>query len=218
MKKATLTLMFLFVLPLLACGATDDTASDNTEASVIFKEPFQKVLRDGWSWLREVPANWRITDDALELKMEPLPGGGARNILFRKPPTKADGPFVVTIEIKALQPYTQQFQQAGLYWMQGDELKLKFVMENIDDQLYVFPGKKPLETEHVVLRWRIDGTKLVAEYQPGATGEFLKAFEEQLPDRDDAQDRISIQCWHGPADTEAWIRFQKFSITKPESK
>jgi len=218
MKKASLIFVFLFVLPLIADGATDDTSTADTEDGVIFKEPFKKELRDGWSWLREAPANWRITDDALELKMEPLPGDGARNILFRKPPKKADGPFVVTVEIKALQPYTQQFQQAGLYWMQGDELKFKYVMENIDEQLYVFPGKKPLTTEHVVLRWRIDGTRLVAEYQPGATGEFLKAFEEQLPERDDTQDRISIQCWHGPADAEAWIRFRKFAITKPQSE
>ena len=207
MKKALFPFVFFLVFPLMACGATDSAA--------IFEAPFRKAIQDGWSWLREEPDHWRILGKGLEIKMEPMPEGGAKNILFRKSPGEAEGPFVVTVEIKALQPYTNQYQQAGIYWMQDDQLKLKFVMENIDGQICVFPGNKPLETAHVVLRWRIDGTKVVAEYQPGATGEFLQAFESQLPDRNDETDRISLQCWHGPADAEAWTRFQRFSITKP---
>ncbi|MCL2623497.1 MAG: hypothetical protein FWD31_07515 [Planctomycetaceae bacterium] len=216
MKKASLTFVFLFVFPLLTCGAADETVCDCAEEGVIFKDPFRKELQDGWTWLREVPEDWRITDEALEIKMEPLPGDGARNILFRKPPKEADGAFVATVEIKAVQPYTQQYQQAGLYWMQDDKLRFKFVMENIDDQFCVFPGNKPLEKLHVVLRLRIDGTQIVAEYQPEAKGEFLKAFESQLPDRNDETDRIALQCWHGPENAESWIRFQRFTITKPE--
>ena len=217
MKKASFTLLFLFVLPLFAYCATDP-ATDSTAEGVIFKAPFRKALQDGWSWLREVPDQWRISDEGLEIKMEPLPGDGARNILFRKPPKEADGEFVVTVEIKALQPFTNPFQQAGLYWMQNDNLKFKFVMENIDGQLCVFPGNKPLEKEHVVLRLRFEDSQIVAEYQPDGTGDFLKAFEAPLPERNDETDRISLQCWHGPADAEAWIRFQKFSITKPKSE
>ena len=214
MTKALLPFVFLFALPIFAQNTTDSTTTESAEEGVIFHDPFRKELRDGWSWLREVPEHWRMTEDALEIKMEPLPGDGARNILFRTPPKENDGAFVVTVEVKAVQPYTNQFQQTGLYWMQDDKLKLKFVMEMIDGQLYVFPGKKPLETEHVVLRLRIDGTRVVAEYQPDATGEFLNAFEEQLSDRNDVTDRISLQCWHGPAGAESWIRFQRFSITK----
>jgi hypothetical protein len=91
-------------------------------------------------------------------------------------------------------------------------------MERIDGELFVFPGKKPLKTEHTVLRLRIDGRKVVGEYQPEAKGEFLKAFEAELPERNDDKDRIALQCWHGPADAESWIRFQKFTIKKPEVK
>ena len=216
MRKILLPFMFLFVLPLFARSATDDIA-ECAGKGVIFKDPFRKEFRDGWAWIREVPENWRITEEALEIKMEPLPKDGGRNILFRKPPKKAEGPFVVTVEVKAVQPYTNQYQQAGLYWLQDDKLRFKFVLEIIDGELCVFPGKKPLETAHVVLRLRVDGTHIVAEYQPDATGEFLTAFEADLTEvRNDETDRISLQCWHGPVDAESWTRFQRFSITEPE--
>ena len=215
MTKITLPSAFLLIVSLFV--QTVAVADDSTTERVIFEDSFHKKLQDGWTWLREVPDNWRITDDALEIKMESLSGDEVRNILFRKPPKKDAGPFDVAVEVKALRPYTNQYQQAGLYWMQGDKFKLKFVLERIDGELYVFPGKKPMRTEHVVLRLRIDGTKVVGEYQPNAKGEFLPAFEEQLPERNDETDRIALQCWNGPADAETWIRFQKFTIKKVEA-
>ena len=208
MKKILFPFVFLLALPLFVCGAE----------GIIFEDPLSKKLEDGWSWLREVPTDWRITDEALEIKMEPLPQDGARNIFFRKPPKKSEGPFVVTVEVKAVQPYTNQYQQTGLYWMQGDQHKFKFVMERIDGELFVFPGKKPIETAHVVLRLRIDDRKIIAEYQPNAKGEFLQAFEAELPERNDETDRIAFQCWHGPPAAESWTQFRKFSITKPGSE
>jgi len=209
MKKVSFPVAFLLIFSLFAhaIAVADD--------GIFFEDPLQKKLKDGWTWLREVPDHWRITDNALEIKMEPRSGDNVRNILFRKPPKKDAGSFDVTVDVKALRPYTNQYQQAGLFWMQEDKTKLKFVMELIDGQLYVFPGKKPLQTEHVVLRLRIDGTKVVGEYQPDAKGEFFQAFEGQLPERNDATDQIALQCWHGPADAETWIRFQNFSIKKP---
>ena len=218
MKKFSFLFVFLFVLPLFAYSATDCAEDDCAGEGVIFKDPFRKQLKDGWAWIREVPNDWRITDEALEIKMEPMRQDGVRNILFRKPPKKEEGPFVVTVEVKAVQPYTNQYQQAGLYWMQDDKLRFKFVLELIDGELFVFPGKKPLETAHVVLRWRVDGTQIISEYQPDATGEFLKAFEVDLPEeRNDEADRIALQCWHGPADAESWTRFQKFTIMVAEN-
>jgi len=217
MKKIFFSFVFLFFTPFQAYSEIDCIPENCDEEGVIFKEPFHKELRDGWSWIREVPGDWQITEKALDIKMEPLRQNGARNILFRKPPKKEDGPFVVTVEIQAVQPYTNQYQQAGLYWLQDDKLRFKFVLELIDGKICVFPGNKPLETAHVVLRLRVDDAHIVAEYQPGATGEFLKAFEADLTEeRNDETDRISLQCWHGPANAESWTRFRNFSITKPK--
>ena len=213
MTKVSISVVFLLSFSFV----THVVADDGTTGSVFFEESFQKKLKDGWTWLREVPNHWRITDNALEIKMEPQSGDDVRNILFRKPPKKDAGSFEVSVEVQALRPYTKQYQQSGLFWMQEGKTKLKFVLEMIDGQIYVFPGKKPIQTEHVVLRWRIDGTKLVGEYQPDAKGEFLLAFEGDLPERNNETDQIALQCWHGPTDAEAWIRYQNFSIKKPET-
>jgi hypothetical protein len=195
---------------------SNDPAFIGAADTAIFEEPFREKLRDGWAWIREVPNDWRINNDALEIKMEPLPPDGARNILFRTPPPKNEGAFIVTVEVDTTQPFSNQFQQAGLYWMQGDKLIMKFVMERIDGELCVFPSKLPLETEHVVLRWRVDGSRVIAEFQPKAEGEFRTAFEAELPERDDETDKISLQCWHGPAESDVWARFLRFSISKSE--
>ena len=211
MKKVFLLFAFLLAFPFFVHSAEE----------AFFEDPLRGELKDGWTWLREVPDNWRITDEGLDIRMEPLPEGGWRNILRRDVPKVADGPFDITVEVRGLQPYTNQWQQAGLFWMQGDNYRVKFILEIIDGILCVFPnsGGGPaataLETEHVVLRFRIDGRQLIAEYQPNATGEFLRAFERELPPRNDELDGISLQCWHGPAGSESWSRFTNFSITKP---
>ena len=208
MKKVLPAFVFLLLFHVFVCSAE----------TKIFEDPFREKLQDGWTWLREVPEDWRVTKEGLEIKMIPTPDTDrdVRNILFRKPPKITDGNFTITVELKASQPYGTQYQQAGIYWMQGDRYRVKFVMEMIDDKLCVFPGNKPLETEHVVLRLLVEGNTAVAEFQPNATGEFQEAFRRELPERDDNTDRIGLQCWHGPADKETWIRFSNFSITKPE--
>jgi len=207
MRKTLFTFAFLLILPLFV----------HAQERVIFEESFDEKLKDGWTWLREVPSDWRIKDKALEIKMEPMPEGNrVRNILYRQPPKKEEGLFTISVEVDVLRPYSNQFQQAGLYWMQEDRLLYKFVMEMIDGELFVFPGKVPIESEHVVLRWRIDDTKIISEFQPKGTGEFRTAHEHTLPNRNDETDRIALQCWHGPANAESWTKFMNFKIAKPE--
>jgi hypothetical protein len=212
MKKALPALALSLLLP----------AFVHATETKVFSPPFAEwveKLQTEWTWLREVPADWRITKEGLEVKMIPTPNTGTdvRNVLFRKMPRIAEGDFIVSVEVKASQPYCTQFQQTGLYWMQGDRTVFKFVMERIDGALCVFPGNKPLTTEHAVLRFRVVGNEVIAEFQPNAIGEFREAFRRELPEpRNDESDRIGIQCWHGPADKETWVRFMRFEITKPE--
>ena len=211
MKKVLFASTFLLLIPAFVCAAE----------TKVFKDSFGEwvaTLQDNWTWLHEVPDHWRITKEALEIKMIPTPNtdNDVRNILFRKPPKIAEGNFTVTVELKASQPYSAQYQQAGLYWMQGSRQRVKLVMERIDGKLCVWPGGMPLETEHVVLRLRVEGSRAIAEFQPNATGEFQEAFRTDLPERNDELDRIGLQCWHGPADKEMWMRFLRFSVTKSE--
>jgi len=210
------------VLPALTVLLLLPTFVYATETRV-FKDTFAEwvgKLQNEWTWLHEVPENWRITKEGLEVRMIPTPNTSTdvRNILFRQAPRIAEGDFTITLELKSLQPYCSQFQQAGIYWMQGGRTAFKFVMERVDGRLCVVPSYLPLETEHTVLRLRIVGNQAIAEFQPNATGEFREAFRRDLPPRNDETDRVGLQCWHGPADQdkETWIRFMRFEITMTE--
>jgi len=212
MKKVLPAFALLLLLPAFVY------ATETKVFSPTFGEWVGK-LQNEWTWLHEVPENWRITKEGLEIRMVPTHGPDrfVQNILFRPAPRIAEGDFAITLEVKSLQPYCTQFQQAGIYWMRGDRYRVKFVLEIIDGQVLVWPGGMPLETEHVVLRLRIEGNQAIAEFQPNATGEFREAFRRALPEpRNDETDRIGLQSWHGPADKETWVRFMRFEITMTE--
>lgn len=198
-----LTLFSLFAVVVVPCAFAADVLEDN----------FQGELADGWSWIREVPDQHRFAEGGgLEIKMEPNPDGGIRNILVRRAPKIAAGRFIVELEVDSDVPFSNQFQQVGLYWLQGDDLKFKFVKEFIDGEQSVYPEKLPLATQRVTLRLDIDGQKLSAWFKPAGEDEFRKACEATLPQRNDALDRIAIQCWHGPADSECWTKLLSFKI------
>ena len=48
----------------------------------------------------------------------------------------------------------------------------------------------------------------------GTTSEIPIAITGELPEPD--SDQVSVQCYHGPADTSHWIRFDDFRIRKLE--
>ena len=198
-------LPMLFVL-LVSLG----TVAQAAEFCPVFEESFDKELKPDWSWLRESAGKWRIVDGGLEILMEPEHGNAAKNVLWRKAPDRSAGVWAIEVTITSKSEPTQQYEQTGIYWMQNDKLVFKFVKERIDGKLYVFPGKKPMEAQTVQLRLIVDGEKVTAQYRPDAKGEFLTAFEGQLPKA--GNDQVGVQCWHGPTDAEHWIRFDDFRV------
>ncbi|MEA1949866.1 MAG: hypothetical protein U9N87_00660, partial [Planctomycetota bacterium] len=58
----------------------------------------------------------------------------------------------------------------------------------------------------------VSGDKYIAQFRPDGKGAFLTAASGRLPAVND--DKVSIQCYHGPTDVEHWIRFDDFRITK----
>ncbi len=207
MKYAPI-LFFLFAVMVSPLRAED---------AILFDETFQGALQPGWSWVREVPAQHRFAEGGgLEICMEPNPADGIRNILVRGVPEMAEGPVIIQLEVDSDQPFSGQFQQVGLYWMKGDDVKFKFVKEFIDDELFVFPGKQPLATQKVTLRLVVDGEKVTGFFKPDGAAEFQHVCEATLPQRNDDDDRIAIQCWHGPAGDECWTRLTRFQILSTE--
>ena len=188
------------------------------EQMIDFEDKFEGKLQDGWSWVRENEETKRFAENALEIRMEPFADVEAKNVLSRLAPKRiANHPYAVELNFRCTKPFSKQYQQTGLYWVQNNKTVFKFVRELIDGQLYVFPGKIPVTGDEVTLKVIVNGENVVAEFQPEGETVFRRVYEGKLPAATD-DEQIGIQCWHGPENEDSWIRFKKFRIFKHDEK
>jgi len=186
------------------------------EPSVIFADSFQGRLAEGWSWLRELPGAWRIRDGGLEIRALPGDANTVKNALLRSAPDRTAAAFAVEITVSNLTPPTVQYEQAGITWYVDGKPVFKLVKELIDGNTYIIPGRKPVENVPIRLRLVVDGQHWTAQYRPAGEKEFLVAAEGTLPPP--KNDQVSLQCYHGPEDSEHWMRFEDFRIVRAAHK
>jgi hypothetical protein len=187
-----------------AVGAAADDA--------VFEDALKGKLGEGWSWLRENPKNWRHSDNGLEIRVEPGLAATVQNALVRKAPDRTEGKVAIEVTVDFTSAPTRQYEQAGITWYQGDKPVFKLVHEFIDKKLYIIPGKKPADTHVVQLRLVVSKDAYIAQFRLDAKGDFQTSASGKLaPARDD---KVSIQCYNGPADAEHWMRFSDFRIVK----
>ena len=189
-------------------------AEPATAEEVLFEENFEGELDEGWTWLRENPDAWRLSDGALEIRLETGNARTVKNALVRPAPDRSEGRYAIDVTVTMLSDPTQQYEQAGITWYTDGEPVFKFVKELIDGELCVFPPKQPMEAAKVHLRIVVDGEQVTTQYRPEAEGEFMTAGQGKLPPAGD--DQVSIQGYHGPADAEHWVRFEDFRIVRLE--
>lgn len=183
------------------------------EPQLVFQDCFDGKLGTGWSWLREDPAAWRIKDGALEIRNQPGVAATVRNALLRQAPDRREGMFAIDVMVEFLQEPTQQYEQGGITWYHAGKPVFKLVYERIDGEMFIIPGRKPFVAQAVQLRLVVTANRWTALYRDGAAeGEFQTAGTGTLPEPGD--DQVSIQCYHGPADREHWVRFRDFRIWK----
>ena len=182
------------------------------EGAIIFADSFQGRLAEGWSWLRELPGAWRIREGGLEIRALPGDANTVKNALLRSAPDRAAGAFAVEVTVSNLTPPTVQFEQVGITWYVDGKPVFKLVKELIDGKTYIIPGRKPVENVPVRLRLVVDGHRWTAQYRPAGEKEFLVAAEGTLPP--EKNDQVSLQCYHGPEDSEHWMRFEDFRIVR----
>jgi hypothetical protein len=196
MKRTLIAIVITVGLAPLARGA---------EPEVIFDDKLQGKLGEGWEWLREDAKTWRHSDKGLEIRVEPGLAATVKNALVRKAPDRTSGKYAIEVTIENTAPPSQQYEQAGITWYQGNKPVFKLVHEFIDGRLYVIPGKKPTETRLIQLRLIVSKDQIVAQFRPDAKGEFQTAATGKLPPGTD--EKVSIQCYNGPPDAEHWMRF-----------
>jgi len=205
MKKSAL---FCLILMTTTCTLL---SQENVETN-IFVETFNGKLSDGWHWLREEPQDWRIKTNALEICARPGDAHSVKNALVRPAPDRTNGKYAIEVTITHLTPPTNQFEQAGITWYCNGKPVFKFIKELVDGKLIIIPGRKPITNDTVQLRLIVDKTNYIAQYRPNAEGEYLTATTGNLPPPDN--DEVSIQCYHGTAETKHWVKFTDFKIIK----
>jgi len=184
-----------------------DRASQQT---VIFEDRFENKPAASWRWLRENPQTWRTRRGALEIRVEPGVARTVKNALLRQAPDRSRGKFAIDVTVTNTTKPTRQYEQAGITWYNNGKPVFKLVKELVDGQLMIIPGRKPMASETVQLRLIVTAGNFIAQFRPGATGEFQTAATGKLPAP--GNDQVSIQCYNGPANADHWIRFDDFRI------
>ncbi|MBQ9371544.1 MAG: hypothetical protein IJU03_05080 [Thermoguttaceae bacterium] len=191
---------------------------------IIFEDRFEGALKPGWVWQRENVACWRFVNNALEILTEPLFSGEARNALMRplnfwgRQTEGAAESYRIETECYFLEKPTTQFQQCGMYWIQGNRVLFKLVFANDGGEMYVFPGKKPVKGPGGQLRITVTGRNIVAEFRPLNAKEFQHVYEGVI--NASPNDRISLQCWGGQnagmnqPGAASWARFKYFRVER----
>ncbi|UCF16310.1 MAG: hypothetical protein JSW59_02405, partial [Phycisphaerales bacterium] len=181
-----------------------------SQKTLIFEDRFDSRPAAGWKWLREDPQTWRMKENALEIRVEPGVARTVKIALVRQAPDRRQGRFEIDVTVTNTTKPTQQYEQAGITWYNNGKPVFKLVKELVDGQLMIIPGRIPMTSETVQLRLIVTTDSFVAQFRPGATGEFQTAATGKLPPPGD--DQVSIQCYNGPANADHWIRFDDFRI------
>ncbi len=181
--------------------------------TVVFEESFSGVLDKEWEWIREEPSRWCIRKGALEIRVMPGLANTVENALVRLFPKRADDEtWAIEVTIANLNVPVQQYEQAGITWYSDDAPVFKLVKERVNGEIVIVPGMKPVEGDSVHLRLEVKGNQYTAKYRTDPTQPYVTAASGEL--RRGEKEQVSIQCYHGPPESEHWIRFDDFRILK----
>ena len=198
-------------------------------AGTLFHDSFRGKMAEGWRWVREDPVGWRITDDGLEIRMQPgnMWGGAndARNVLVRDVPDPSTQRVIASVTLSN-QPAVQ-YEQVDLVWYYDDRHMVKIGQELVDGQLSMVMGREerdqcrtiaihPIDARILEVRFVVHGRAIRGEYRLPSESAWRLGGETDLPVN--GSPKVSLQCYQGPADQERWARLWDFRIetTAPE--
>lgn len=218
-------------MPLIpTCMASVTIAAALTMAAadeLVFHDDFKGSLRPGWTWVREEPSAWRVTNDGLEVRVQPGNMWGsandARNVLVRPVPDAAVGTLEISVTVSN-RP-TSQYEQVDLVWYYDDRHMVKIGQEQVDGVLSLVMGREeadktrtiaivPIEGPSLDVRFivTVDHDRIRGQFRTSARTAWKDAGECTLPGRGVAH--VSLQAYQGPADEEHWARFSALRIAR----
>lgn len=219
--KTTFTVCSWFGFALL------NVAAFGAEAT-LFQDDFSGKLGEGWSWVREDKAAWRVAPAALEIRISPGNLWGrandVKNVLVRPAPDVAAGP--VEISVSITNSPTHQYEQANLAWYYDDSHMVKLGLELVDGKVCIVMGREeadrtrtlakiPIAATSVCVRLLVEGHQIRGEYRPTGTEAWIAAGAGDLPAPPGGSAKISLHCYRGAADTDHWARFSDFRMLRP---
>jgi len=196
-------------------------------AAELFRDDFTNQLAPGWSWIRENPSGWRVTERGLEIRIQPGnmwgPANDATNVLVRPLPATKNG--AIEIAVTAGHRPTEQYEQADLVWYYDDRHMVKLGRELVDGKLSIVMGREekdrtrtiaiiPIQSAEVRLRLIGKANSIRGEYRLGDDTDWQTAGECDLPAN--GSPKASLQVYQGPKSVEHWARFTAFSIQQHE--
>lgn len=188
-----------------------------------FRDSFQGKLGPGWSWVREDPSAWRVSNNGLEVRIQPGnmwgPPNNAKNLLVRSVPDPAVGEVEVSVTLTN-QP-TEQYEQADLVWYYDDSNMVKCGQELVDGKLKIVMGREqgdrcrtikivPLDSFNVSLKLVVKDNKIRGLFRVPGNSDWQEVGECDLPVK--GPPRICLQFYQGPARLERWVRVTDFQI------
>jgi regulation of enolase protein 1 (concanavalin A-like superfamily) len=192
------------------------------DGRILFEEPFKDHLSQGWSWVREAKADWKLADGSLQVRLTPgnlwENENTARNLLLREAPEDAKA---FTAEVTLSLAPAAFGEQAGLLWYRDDDNYIKLTKEFYNDRVWVVfaverdgkPDYREAECrgQTVNLRLTVAGDKVTASFLPvgGTAAKSLGTFE--FPSRGT---RVGLTAHHGVADADRRAVFRGFRILR----
>jgi regulation of enolase protein 1 (concanavalin A-like superfamily) len=190
---------------------------------VLFRETFGGKLKEGWSWLRENQAGWRVGADALEIRVEPGnmwgPANDAKNVLVRDLP---DSRMPLEISVTVSNKPTEQYEQVDLVCYYDDSHMVKIGFELVDGKRSIVMGREekdrtrtmaiiPVESLTIELRLIVDGTTDIrGSFRPAGSSGWREAGRCEPPAR--GAPKLAIQCYQGPSGAERWARISNVTV------
>jgi len=194
--------------------------------AALFEDKFAGKLSDGWSWVREDAAGWKVDGGALLIKAQPgklwYKTKTAKNVLLRKSPAagSAEAPLQAEVSVESM-PETNA-EQCGLYLWFDEKNFVKIICEQVGGKHQVLvvreqkgipepqPGKEEA-SRSLRLRLTWSGAKVNGSYKAG--GDWVSVADVEAP-TSEAPANFGLASHGGGAEANRWAKFSDFKISK----
>src|SRR5262249_12610864 len=192
----------------------------------IFEEKFAGKLSDGWSWVREDAAGWKLEGGALKIKAQPgtiwYKKNDAKNILVRKVPGTATETSPLHIEVMVDSAPEANAEQCGLLLYFDDSNYVKLIRECNKGKPGIvlareskgIPESLPPKEEakgpiHLKLVW--SGAKVAGLYK--TSGDWIALGDYEMP-AGEGELKIALASHGAPAAADRWATFSSLRVSK----